>query len=324
MLLEENMFNKIAIIGGSGNVGSHIAFLGALRQLAYEFLLFSIDLPRCKGVGLDVSQAAAVFNIPVVVRGCESYDELSGCDVVIITAGFPRTPQMSRDDLLLKNADIMKDIAQNVARVAPFAIVIVVSNPLDVMSLVVKNWSGFEKHRVIGMAGVLDSARLTYESKVVLNDFTKNIESCVLGAHNDSMLPLFRYSTCDKESLSNVLTADIQKIVSEEARNGGAKIVNYYQRGSAYFAPASAVVKMLELIKTPNDSMLTCSVYAEGEYDINGIYIGLPIKLDNKGVKCIVELQLNQQEREMLNISANSVKKQIEILKNNELLNQRI
>ncbi len=319
-LIRTKMFNKIAIIGGSGNVGSHIAFLGAMRGLAKEFLLFSIDLPRCKGVGLDISQAAAIFNIPVCVKGCESYEDLRESEVVVITAGFPRTPQMTRDDLLLKNAEIVQEIAQNVARVAPNAILIIVSNPLDSMCLVAKQWSGFEKHRVIGMAGILDGARLAYESKVVLNDFTKHIESCVIGAHSDDMLPLLRHCVCNDKTLADVLDSQMQKEVIAQTKGGGAKIVGYYKQGSAYFAPASAVVRMLEFIDSPSDDVLVCSVYTEGEYDMESIYLGLPIKLGKKGVKHIVELKLNDQEREMLKISAQGIKKQVEILKNNKLL----
>lgn len=318
------MFNKIAIIGGSGNVGSHIAFLGAMRGVAKEFLLFSIDVPRCKGVGLDISQAAAIFNLPIYVRGCESYEEFAECEIIIITAGFPRTPQMSRDDLLLKNAQIMQEITQNIAKVAPNALLIIVSNPLDAMCLVAKEWSGFEKHRVIGMAGILDSARLTYESKVILNDFTKHIESYVLGAHSDDMLPLLRHCMCDGKSLTDVLDSQMQEEVIKQTKGGGAKIVGYYKQGSAYFAPASGVIKMLELIATPREDVLVCSVYTEGEYDMEGIYIGLPIKLSKQGVKQIVELPLNEQEQKMLKISALGIKKQVEILKNNGLLKKRI
>lgn len=318
------MFDKVAIIGGSGNVGSHIAFLGTMRGVAREFLLFSIDLFRCKGVGLDISQAAAIFNLPVSVKGCESYEELNGCEVVIITAGFPRTPQMSRNDLLLKNASIMQEIVENIARVAQEALLIIVSNPLDVMCLVAKHYSGFPKNRIIGMAGVLDGARLAYESKTILNDFTKHIESYVLGAHGDDMLPLLRYCVCNGKSLADVLSPKQQEIVVQETKNGGAKIVNYYQQGSAYFAPASAVIKMLELIITPSEEVLVCSVYTGGEYDMEGIFIGLPIKLGKKGVEHIVELPLNEQEREMLKNSAQGIKKQVEILKNNGLLKGRI
>lgn len=318
------MFNRIGIVGGSGNVGSHIAFLATMRSLAREILLFSIDVPRCKGIGLDISQAAAVFNIPTYVKGCESYEELEGCEVVIITAGFPRVPNMTREDLLLKNAHIMKEIAQNISKVAPDALLIVVSNPLDSMCLLAKYWSGFEKHRVLGMAGVLDGARLSFESKLILNDFTKHIESYVLGAHGDDMLPLMQHSVCDKQNLANVLTSDMQEKVIRETKGGGAKIVSYYEKGSAYFAPASAVVKMLECIKDSEDVVLTCSVYVEGEYGIDGIYIGLPIKLTRQGVREIVKLSLTQSELEMLNISAQSIKKQVEILKNNGLLKVRI
>ncbi|RDU60113.1 malate dehydrogenase [Helicobacter marmotae] len=318
------MFNKVAIIGGSGNVGSHIAFLGAMRQIAREFLLFSIDTSRCKGIGLDISQAVAIFDYPIHVKGCQSYEELRGSDVVIITAGFPRTPQMSRDDLLLKNAQIVKEIAQNIAQFSPNAIVIVVSNPLDVMCLVVKQWSGFEKHRVIGMAGVLDGARLAYEGKHILNDFTKHIRSYVLGAHGDNMLPLLRYCSCDEKSFVEIFDSKTQEALIKETKEGGAKIVHYYQQGSAYFAPASGVIKMLEQIINPNDNAIVCSVYAEGEYNIEGLYIGLPIKLGKKGVEHIIELALNEQEREMLIISAQGIQKQVEILRNNGLLKDRI
>ena len=315
------MFNKIAIIGGSGNVGSHIAFLGAMRGIAREIALFSIDIPRCKGVGLDISQAAAVFNLPTHIKGYESYEGLSESEVVIITAGIPRTPNMTRDDLLLKNAYIVREISQNVAKIAPNALLLIVSNPLDAMCLVAKHASGFDSQRVVGMAGVLDGARLNYESKVVLNDFQTPIKPYVLGAHSDDMLPLLRFSLYGDKPLAAILDSDMQQNLIKETKNGGAKIVSYYQQGSAYFAPASAVIKMLELVANPQDEDVVCSVYVQGEYDLHDIYIGLPIKLGKKGVEKIVNLTLNKQEQEMLKISAQGIKKQVEILKNNGLLN---
>lgn len=315
------MFNKIAIIGGSGNVGSHIAFLGAIRGIAREIALFSIDIPRCKGIGLDISQAAAVFNLPTHIKGYESYEGLSESEVVIITAGIPRTPNMTRDDLLLKNAYIVREISQNVAKIAPNALLLIVSNPLDAMCLVAKHTSGFDSQRVVGMAGALDGARLNYESKVVLNDFQTPIKPYVLGAHSDDMLPLLRFSLYGDKPLAAILDSDMQQNLIKETKNGGAKIVSYYQQGSAYFAPASAVIKMLELVANPQDEDVVCSVYVQGEYDLHDIYIGLPIKLGKKGVEKIVNLTLNKQEQEMLKISAQGIKKQVEILKNNGLLN---
>ena len=315
------MFNKIAIIGGSGNVGSHIAFLGAIRGIAREIALFSIDIPRCKGVGLDISQAVAVFNLPTHIKGYESYEGLSESEVVIIAAGIPRTPNMTRDDLLLKNAYIVRDISQNVAKIAPNALLLIVSNPLDAMCLVAKHASGFDSQRVVGMAGALDGARLNYESKVVLNDFQTPIKPYVLGAHSDDMLPLLRFSLYGDKPLAAILDSDMQQNLIKETKNGGAKIVSYYQQGSAYFAPASAVIKMLELVANPQDEDVVCSVYVQGEYDLHDIYIGLPIKLGKKGVEKIVNLTLNKQEQEMLKISAQGIKKQVEILKNNGLLN---
>lgn len=315
------MFGKIAIIGGSGNVGSHIAFLGAMKGIAREIVLFSIDIPRCKGIGLDISQAAAVFNLPTHIKGCESYEELSESEVVIITAGIPRTPNMTRDDLLLKNAQIMQEVSQNIAKVTPNALLLIVSNPLDAMCLIAKHASGFEAQRVIGMAGVLDGARLNYESKVLFNDFQTPIKPYVLGAHNDDMLPLLKHSLYGKENLAEKLDSNTQQNLIRETKNGGAKIVSYYQQGSAYFAPASATIKMLKLIANPQDEDIVCSVYTQGEYDLHDIYIGLPIKLGKKGVEKIVNLTLDKQEQEMLKISAQGIKKQVEILKNNGLLN---
>ena len=315
------MFGKIAIVGGSGNVGSHIAFLGAMKGIAREIALFSIDIPRCKGVGLDISQAAAVFNIPTHIKGYESYEGLSESEVVIITAGIPRTPNMTRDDLLLKNAHIMREVSQNVAKIAPNALLLIVSNPLDAMCLVAKHASGFDKQKVIGMAGVLDGARLGYESKVLLNDFQTPIKPYVVGAHSDDMLPLLRHSLYGVENLADRLDSNSQQNLIKETKNGGAKIVSYYQQGSAYFAPATAAIKMLELIANPQDEDVVCSVYTQGEYGLQGIYIGLPIKLGKKGVEKIVNLTLNKQEQEMLKISAQGIKKQVEILKNNGLLN---
>lgn len=314
------MFSKVTIIGGSGNVGSHIAYLAALRGIAREIGLYSIDLALCKGMALDISQSLNVFHIPSIVRGYEGYEEIENSDVVVISAGFPRKSGMSRDDLLLKNAEIIKDIAQNIAKFAPNAIILVVSNPLDVMCMVARHWSGFESRRVIGMAGILDSARLSYYAKDMLGSVDSATNALVIGAHSDNMLPLLAHSSIKGKSITSVCDEATQNVIVENTKNGGASIVSFYKKGSAYFAPAAGVVKMLELLLMPKDEIIPASVQANGEYGLKDLYIGLPIKLDSKGVKEIAQLQLSQKEQDMLNISADSIKNQSLILQNNALL----
>ncbi|TLD80593.1 malate dehydrogenase [Helicobacter sp. MIT 05-5293] len=313
------MFKKIGIIGGSGNVGSHIAFLAAMRGIAKRIIVHSIDIPRCKGVSLDVSQAACILNLPTQVESCETLEGLKDCEVIIMSAGLPRTPNMTREDLLLKNAQILKDTMREIATIAPDSFIIVVSNPLDVMTYVAKQISAFPKERIIGMAGVLDSARLGYEIKQSLADYHTSVSPLVIGGHGDDMLPLTRYSLVNDKTLDEIFDEQTLSHIIKETKNGGAKIVNYYQRGSAYFAPATAVIKMLEVILYDSQEVLSCSVYLEGEYGLNDLCMGVPVKLGKKGVVQIVTLNLSQQEQERLNISAEGIRKQIKILADNHL-----
>lgn len=313
------IFKKIGIIGGSGNVGSHIAFLAAMRGITRHIIVHSIDIPRCKGVSLDISQAACILNLPVQVESSETLEGLRDCEVIVMSAGLPRTPNMTREDLLLKNAQIMKDTMREVVKIAPDSLIIVVSNPLDVMTYVAKQISAFPKERIIGMAGVLDSARLGYEIKQSLVDYHTSVSPLVVGGHGDDMLPLTRHSLVGDKALGETFDEQTLSHIVKETKNGGAKIVNYYQQGSAFFAPATAVVKMLEVILYDTQEILPCSVYLEGEYGFSDLCIGVPVKLAKKGVVQIVTLNLSQQEQERLNISAEGIRKQIEILANNHL-----
>lgn len=313
------MFRKIAIIGGSGNVGSHIAYLGAMRGIAKEIWLYSREPQLCIGMGIDMTQAMCIMGIDSKVIGTDKYSDLQDCEVVIISAGFPRLPNMSRDDLLLKNAEIMQDVISNIVKVSPNATLIIVSNPLDIMTLSAKLMSGFDRKRVIGMAGILDSARLAYECKECGNINT-DAKTLIIGEHNNSMIPLTQYSFMDKVSLESRLDSKTLSKVIDETKNGGAKLVGYYQKGSAYFAPAAGVVKVVESMIRQSSEILPCSVYLDGEYGISGVCLGVPIKLNREGVSDIVLLNLNNAQQQAMLDSAKSIQKQLEILQNAKML----
>jgi len=307
--LEVRLSKKITIVG-AGNVGTTTAQLIAERNLT-DVVLIDIVKGIPQGKALDIQQACPLWHSAVKVTGTNSYDDTANSDIVVITAGLARKPGMSRDDLLQANANIIREVAQNIARTSPQAVIIVVTNPMDVMAYLTQKVTGFPHHRLIGMGGVLDSARMRTFISMELNVHPGDIETIVLGSHGDLMVPLLRLTTVGRKRLTDIFPeSKIEKII-ERTKNGGAEIVGFLKTGSAYYAPAASVVEMIEAISEVKKAPLPCSVYLDGEYGIKGVYIGVPVKLCTKGVEKIIELELTEDERQALIASAEAVRELI-------------
>ncbi len=302
---------KITVVG-AGNVGATTAHILANKELANEIVLVDIVEGIPQGKALDMYSAMPVERTDTRIIGTNGYDETKDSDLVIITAGLPRKPGMSRDDLLAKNTDIVKSVTEQVVAQSPNTILIIVSNPLDVMTYVAYKTSGFGKSRVMGMAGVLDSARFRTFISMELNVSVEDISAFVLGGHGDSMVPLPRYSTVAGIPLPDLLDKEIIDRLVQRTRDGGIEIVNYLKTGSAYYAPASSSVEMAEAIIKDKKRILPCAVWLEGEYNLKDVMAGVPVKLGKNGIEEIVQIKLNPDEQEALNKSASGVKATME------------
>lgn len=299
------MRKKVSVIG-AGQVGTATAQQIIACQLADVAIVDVVD-GLAKGKALDLQQAACLYPCNYKVTGSSDYESTADSSIVVITAGLPRKPGMSRSDLLATNASIMKSVIEEVAPRSPEAILIVVSNPLDVMTYLAKHISGFSPNQVMGMAGVLDAARMQSFIAQELGVAAKDINACVLGGHGDMMLPLPRYSTVAGMPITELLDENqIQQIV-ERTRNGGAEIVEYLKSGSAFLAPGASAVEMVKAILKDEKSILPCAVYLQGEYKMEDIYLGVPAKLGAGGVEEIIELQLTSEEQNTLEASAQTV-----------------
>jgi len=299
------MDKKITVIG-AGNVGATAAQRLAEKELGDVVLVDIIEgVPQ--GKALDLTEAAPIEKHDARLTGTNSYENAAGSDIVIITAGIPRKPGMSRDDLISTNAGIMKQVTTQVVKYAPDAIIIIVSNPLDAMCHVAFEASGFPKNRVIGMAGVLDSARFRAFIAMELNVSVENTHAFVLGGHGDTMVPLPRYSTVAGIPITELMSPDRIASLVERTANGGAEIVSLLKTGSAYYAPASAAVEMAESILKDKKKILPCAAYLEGEYGFNDLFIGVPVKLGAGGVEEIIEITLTDDEKQALGKSAAAV-----------------
>ena len=308
------MPNKIAVIG-AGNVGATLAQRLAEKALSQSVALVDIVDGVPQGKALDIAESGPVYGYDTKMLGSNSYDIIEGSDIVIITAGMPRKPGMSRDDLLDANAKIMTSVCEQVKRYAPDALVIVVSNPLDAMCHVALQVTGFPSERVIGMAGVLDTARFRTFIAEAVDSSVEQIQAFILGGHGDTMVPLVRYTTVAGIPLTDLLDqATIDGLV-DRARNGGAEIVKYLKTGSAFYAPSASVVEMVESIVRNKKKILPCSVYLQGQYGVNGLYVGVPTKLGGKGIEQIVEINLTEAEKAQLQISIDDVQKNVDKLK---------
>jgi len=307
------MDKKVTVIG-AGHVGATVAQRLAEKELCDVVLIDIIEgVPQ--GKALDLAEAAPIEKHDARLTGANAYDASADSDIVIITAGIPRKPGMSRDDLISTNAGIVKAVAQQVMTLSPDSILIIVSNPLDAMCHVAREVSGFPKERVIGMAGVLDSARFRAFISMELNVSVENTHAFVLGGHGDTMVPLPRYSTVAGIPITELMTADRIDALVERTRNGGAEIVGLLKTGSAYYAPASAAVEMAESIIKDKKKILPCAVYLQGEYGIKDLFIGVPVKLGAAGVEEIIEITLTAEERAALQKSAAAVQELKDLLK---------
>ncbi len=307
------MNRKVSVIG-SGNVGATTARSIADKELADVVLLDILEgVPQ--GKGLDMLQACPVEGSDARVLGTNDYADTADSQVVVITAGLARKPGMSRDDLLTKNYQIIKSVTEQVAKHSPNCIIIPVTNPLDTMCQVVYRVSGFPRERVIGMAGVLDSARMRTFIAQELNVSVENTHAFVLGGHGDTMVPLPRYSTVAGVPITELMSPETIDAIVKRTAGGGAEIVKLLGTGSAFYAPASAIVEMVEAILKDKKKILPCAVFLQGEYGIQDLFVGVPVKLGARGLEDIISITLTDDERAALMRSANAVRELVEVIK---------
>lgn len=300
---------KIAVIG-AGNVGATCAFVMAERKLG-EIVLLDIYEGFAKGKALDMSQGGQVLNYDGNITGTSKYEDIAGADVVVVTSGFPRQPGMSREDLIGKNAEIITQVGTGIRDFAPDSIVIMVTNPLDLMTYHMQKVTGFDANRVIGQAGILDSARMTHFVSQAVGCSNEDVQAMVLGGHGDTMVPLPRYTTVGGIPITQLLDNDEIDAISKRTAGGGGEIVKLLERGSAFYAPGSAAAIMAESVLNDRKRMLPCSALLNGEYGLDDVYIGVPVLLGRNGVERIVELELENDELESLQRSANFYKSQL-------------
>jgi malate dehydrogenase len=308
------MRKKVTVVG-AGNVGATTALRIVEKELADVVMVDVLEgVPA--GKALDICEAAPIESHDCTIDGCTGeYDNVEGSDIVIITAGIARKPGMSRDDLLSTNMGIMESVCKEVAAAAPDSILIIVSNPLDAMCHVAYDTVGFPKNRVMGMAGILDSARFRAFIGIELDVSVENVHALVLGGHGDTMVPLPRYSTVAGVPITELMAPERIDAIVDRTRKGGAEIVGLLKTGSAYYAPASAAVEMAEAILKDKKKILPCAAYLEGEYGINNLFMGVPIKLGANGVEDIMELNLTDEEKKALKNSAAAVQGLVDDLK---------
>ena len=304
---------KISLIG-AGQIGGTLAHLIGLKELANEIVLFDVASGIAKGKALDIAQSSSVDGFNVKFSGTDNYEDIKDSDVIIITAGVPRKPGMSRDDLLGINLKIIKQVAEGIKKYSPNAFVICITNPLDVMVMAFQKYSGLPTNKVVGMAGILDSSRFKLFLSLELNVPVKEIHAMVMGGHGDTMVPLPRFTKISGKPLNEFVK---QGKISEErlessnqrTRDGGAEIVKYLEKGSAFYAPAASGVEMAKAYMNNENKVLPCAAYLNGEYGVNGIYAGVPVVINNKGIDKIEVIELDQKEKEQFDHSIEAVKK---------------
>ena len=310
--------NKIALIG-SGNIGGTLAHLAGIKELG-DIVLFDIAEGIPQGKALDIAESSPVEGFDCAVSGANDYAEIAGSDVVIVTAGVARKPGMSRDDLVGINSKVMMAVGDGIKKNCPDAFVICITNPLDAMVGVLQKSSGLPVNRVVGMAGILDSARFRYFLAEEFNVSVKDVTAFVLGGHGDTMVPLTRYSTVAGIPVPDLIkmgwsTADrIEKIV-QRTRDGGAEIVGLLKTGSAFYAPASSAIEMAEAYLKDQKRLLPCAAYVDGKYGLEGMYVGVPVIIGKNGVERIIEITLNEEEQNMFNHSVSAVKTLNDVVK---------
>ncbi len=308
-----NMRKKVTVVG-AGNVGANCALRIADKELADVVLVDVVEgVPQ--GKGLDILESGPIQGYDVKIIGTNDYEPTADSDIVVITAGFPRKPGMSRDDLLIANHEVVRTATEQAAKYSPNSILILVTNPLDAMCWTAHQVSKFSKNRVIGMAGVLDTARYRTFIAEELDVSMENVTAMVLGGHGDTMVPLVRLTSVSGIPLSELLDQETIERLVQRTRDGGAEIVRYLKTGSAYYAPSAATVEMVESILKDKKKVLPCAALLEGEYGVNGLFVGVPVKLGSNGIEKIYELKLTAQEQQQLNKSAAAVQELIEVIK---------
>jgi malate dehydrogenase len=308
------MVNKITVVG-AGNVGATTAQRLAEKELAKRVVMVDVVEGVPQGKALDQWESAPIEGFDTRVIGANGYEDTADSDLVIITAGIARKPGMSRDDLLNTNAGIVKQVSQQVKRTSPNAIIIMVSNPLDVMCYVAKQVTGFPRERVLGMAGVLDTARYRSFLAEALDVSVEDIQAMVLGGHGDTMVPLISYTTVSGIPVTQLMDKKTLDAIVDRTRNGGAEIVKFLKTGSAYYAPSAASVQMAEAIVRDKKRVLPCAAWLEGEYGMSGLFLGVPCKLGRRGLEQIIEVELTSKERIDLGKSAEAVREPMSVLK---------
>ena len=307
---------KVTVIG-AGNVGATLVQRLAEMEVANEVVM--LDIPSTEnmpaGKALDLLESGPVCGYDTRVTGTTSYEATAGSDLVVITAGIPRKPGMSRDDLLNTNAAIVKACTENAVKHSPNCVLIVVSNPLDAMCAVALKASKFPKHRVIGMAGVLDSARMRWFIAEALGVSMESVHAMVLGGHGDTMVPMPRFSTVNDIPITELLAKDQIEAINQRTRDGGAEIVKLLKTGSAYYAPSASAAEMVEAILKDKKKILPCAALLEGEYGVDGVFVGVPCKLGTRGIESVIQLNLSVSERAALLKSAGAVKELVGALK---------
>ena len=304
------MRKKISLIG-AGQIGGTLAHLITIKELA-DVMLFDIDEGLAKGKALDIAQSTSVSGSNINLIGTSNYEDTKNSDVIIITAGIPRKPGMSRDDLLETNLKIIKQVAQGIKKTSPNAFVICITNPLDVIVMAFQKYSGLSTNKVVGMAGILDSSRFKYFLSQELKIPVKNVESLVLGGHGDTMVPMPNQTRVSGKPLYELIKKEKLKLIIERTRQGGAEIGKLLQKGSAFYAPAASGIEMAESYIKNLKKTLPCAAYLNGEYGVKGIYAGVPVVIGNSGIEKIVELSLNKDEKINFDLSITAVRELFE------------
>ena len=304
------MGKKISLIG-AGQIGGTLAHLITIKELA-DVMLFDIDEGLAKGKALDIAQSTSVSGSNINLIGTSNYEDTKNSDVIIITAGIPRKPGMSRDDLLETNLKIIKQVAQGIKKTSPNAFVICITNPLDVIVMAFQKYSGLSTNKVVGMAGILDSSRFKYFLSQELKIPVKNVESLVLGGHGDTMVPMPNQTRVSGKPLNELIKKEKLKLIIERTRQGGAEIGKLLQKGSAFYAPAASGIEMAESYIKNLKKTLPCAAYLNGEYGVKGIYAGVPVVIGNSGIEKIVELSLNKDEKINFDLSITAVRELFE------------
>tara|TARA_B100000161_G_C33546715_1_gene413420 strand:- start:1042 stop:1998 length:957 start_codon:yes stop_codon:yes gene_type:complete len=305
------MRKKITLIG-AGQIGGTLAHLAALKKIG-DVVLFDVAKGLATGKALDIAQSAPIENFDIKISGTDNYNDTKNSDVIIITAGVPRKPGMTRDDLLGINLKIIKEVAEGIKKTSPEAFVICITNPLDVIVMALQKYTGFSKNKVVGMAGILDSSRFKYFLSLELKVHPYKIKSFVLGGHGDTMVSMVNHTKVDGKNLSDLIKSGnisqnkVEEIV-ERTKNGGAEIVKHLQKGSAFYAPASSGIEMAESYLKDQKKELPCAAYLQGEYGVKDLYVGVPVIIGKEGVEKVVQINLDEKEKKLFQNSIKAVK----------------